>query len=374
MISTSQKEHLTYTAIGQVLIIVGAIIVIFSYVVPWFKTIDSRLQAANEVIQDFKTTEANGLSFEQLSKVLSAMKGKEELIAIINAAPANEVRQVIKKEGTDKYLNWLREAISKSDDDRRKLVQIKQKINSILPTLSPMSSNIDEENITLKQYIRFIEGSILKEFNFDSNVVLGLQWINYGDGKWAVPKSIGTFDLSFDFDSTNGNILKFLNYINNSGNGEILSQSGNLTLPEDNPGIMSNPLITIESFSLTDSLDAAKPNEKNSGRTTIRFYVRGSSKDDIVYLSESVKTRKTTLKKKIDNTVEQCKVNNVLCGNLDLLISFQSKYNEFLKSTEGIVTTWGSDTIEKLSQQVTSLRGLEKELEDIAPTINTPTN
>lgn len=237
-----------------------------------------------------------------------------------------------------------------------------------------MSSNIDEENITLKQYIRFIEGSILKKFNFDSNVVLGLQGINYGDGKWTVPKSIGTFDLSFDFDSTNGNILKFLNYINNSGNGEILSQSGDLTLPEENPGIMSNPLITIESFSLTDSLDATKPNEENSGRATIRFYVRGSSKDDIVYLSESVKTRKATLKKKIDNTVEQCKVNNVLCGNLDLLISFQSKYNEFLKSTEGIITTWGSDTIEKLSQQVTSLRGLEKELEDIAPTINTPTN
>lgn len=370
MISTSQKEHLTYTAIGQVLIIIGAIVVMYNYVLPGFATITSNLDAANTAIRVFDETEKNGLSFEKLSSTLSSMKGKEELIGIINAASPEEVRKVIKKEGAEKYVTWLRQAISGSDEDRKKLIVIKQRINSILPTLSPMSSSIDEDNITLKQYVRFIEGKILKEFNFDSNIVLGLQGITYGDGK-DIPKTIGTFEVSLDFDSTNINILKFITYVNNSGNGDILNETG-VTTTEDMLGVMSNPLITMESISLTDFLDLTKPNAKNSGRVSIRFYVRGSSEKDILYLVENVKTRKNLLKKKIDEAVTQCEANSTLCGNLDTLQSFQLKCSEFLRSTESTTSARNSSaTIEKLSQQVTSLRSLEKEFEDIAPTMST---
>jgi hypothetical protein len=45
----------------------------------------------------------------------------------------------------------------KSGDDKNKLIQAKQKLNSILPTLSPISNNFDEENITLKEYVKYIE-------------------------------------------------------------------------------------------------------------------------------------------------------------------------------------------------------------------------
>lgn len=369
MISTSQKEHLTYTAIWQVLIIIWAIVVIFSYVSPGFTSISTNLEKANSSIDLYKNTEKDGLSFIQLNTELKNATGKEELISIIKAASQDEVSKVIRKEGNDKYITWLKQAINSSDEDRRKLVQIKQKINSILPTLSPMSANIDEENITLKQYIRFIEARILKEFNFDSNVVLGLQWINYWAGwkSWSIPKTIGSFDLSLDFKSSNSNIQKFITYINNSGNGDILTESGSLQ-NEEAPWIMSNPLITIESISLTDFLDPKKPTAENSGRVTLRFYVRGSSQDDLTYLKENVKNRKENLKKKITEIVDQCKNNTSLCGNLDVLKEFQSKYEKFMTSTASITSERAEGTIEKLSQQVVSLRAFEKELEDIAPT------
>ena len=38
--------------------------------------------------------------------------------------------------------------------------------------MSPISSNIEEENMTLKQYVKFIESEILRQFNFNSNVVI----------------------------------------------------------------------------------------------------------------------------------------------------------------------------------------------------------
>lgn len=102
---------------------------------------------------------------------LTANKGKEELVKIIQAAP-KETESAIRKVGSGDYIVWLRSAIGNSEEDRRKLIQAKQKLNSILPTLSPIGSSIDEENITLKEYIRFIEGSILKAFDISSNIPL----------------------------------------------------------------------------------------------------------------------------------------------------------------------------------------------------------
>lgn len=371
MISTSQKEHLTYTAIGQVLVLVGVVIVVFTYIIPWLGTIDTRLTAANAAIKEYHDTETNGLSFEKLWKLLTSAKGKEELIAIINAASAQEVKDVIKKEGSEKYFSWLKKAILSSDEDRKKLVHIKQKINSILPTLSPMSANIDEENITLKQYVRFTEMRILKEFNLDTNLALGLQSITYGGGVSKIPSSIGTFDLGLDFSSTNADIEKLITFVNNSWNGDVLTDSWALT-SVDTPGIMSNPLITMESFSLQDTLDMTKPDAKNSGRATLRFYVRGSSTNDLVFLGESITSRWSALKKKIDNAVSQCKVNETLCGNLSDLTAFQLKYTEFSKSIESGTSGPTANTIERLSQEVNSLRTLEKEFENLVPTSSTP--
>ncbi len=370
MISTSQKEHLTYTAIWQFLITIGCIGVIFNYVTPGFTAINTNLEKANAAIDSFHTIEKNGFTFIELNTALADAKGKEELISIIKAASQAEVSKVITKDSGDKYLPWLRQAINNSDEDRRKLVQIKQKINSILPTMSPMSANIDEENITLKQYIRYIEGKILKEFDFDSNIVLWLQGVSYGWGKNNRPKTIGSFDLNLDFKSSNSNIQKFITYINNSWDGEILNESGSLQ-NEEAPWIMSNPLITIESIALSDFLDPAKPNKENTWRVTLRFYVRWSSQEDIVFLKENVKNRKENLKKRIASIADQCKNNSSLCGNLETITEFQSKYEQFLNSSSSIV--WEDGTIEKLSQQVTSLRAFEKELEDIAPTTTTTT-
>jgi hypothetical protein len=51
----------------------------------------------------------------------------------------------------------------------------------------------------------------------------------------------------------------------------------------------------MEAFSLQDPLDLKNPDKINNWRVTIRFYVRGSSMDDVTYLRENLKTRKDEL-------------------------------------------------------------------------------
>jgi hypothetical protein len=364
MISTSQREHLTYTLIWQVLTLFAIGIIFWQYILPWFVESSAMLNKAEEAIGNYQEAQNKWYSYERITAILIEMGNKEELIKIIQATP-NETRVALQKEWQWEYLSWLRNAINASDEDKKKLIQAKKKINSILPTLSPISANIDEENISLKQYIKFIEWNIINKFNLWSNISLGIQWLSFWNAANKIPSNIGTFDLRLDFKTTNEKIQWFINFIKESWNTDILTKSG--ILSEDQiPNIMSNPLITMESFSLQDSLDVKNnPQKENFGRATIRFYIRGWSKDDVTYLRESLKTRKDDLGKKIENAVKECKNNDVLCSQLGRLTDFQKKFTEFIR---GVWEQWNTNwmwigDIYGLSQQVTSLRALETEFD-----------
>ena len=56
----------------------------------------------------------------------------------------------------------------------------KARLNSILPTLSPLSNSITEDTVSLKKYISFVEENIIKKYNLDSVASLSLQNISYG--------------------------------------------------------------------------------------------------------------------------------------------------------------------------------------------------
>lgn len=74
---------------------------------------------------------------------------------------------------------------------------------------------------------------------------------------------------------------------------------------------------------------------------TIRFYLRGGSKDDVNYLRESVRSRKEELGKKVDGAIDECRKNEMLCSQLARLETFQTKYREFIRgvATESSVTS-----------------------------------
>ena len=155
-------------------------ILTWQYIIPGFAQISDDITLAETSISSYAETKEKGYDYSRLTGVLGGMGNKEELIKIIQATP-DQTKTALQKVGTSDYITWLKSAINASDEDKKKLMQAKKKINSILPTMSPMSASIDEENITLKEYILFIESKILKEFELDSNMSLGIQGLAYGN-------------------------------------------------------------------------------------------------------------------------------------------------------------------------------------------------
>jgi hypothetical protein len=124
----------------------------------------------------------------------------------------------------------------------------------------------------MRRYISFVEENILKQFDIESTAALGIQNIKYGKRGTSMPEVLGSFDTEIGFTSKNIGISKMIDYVNNLGHYEILLDTGSTSA--ESSAIMSNPLAMIDSLSLQLPLDLSKPNEENTGRMTIRFYIR----------------------------------------------------------------------------------------------------
>lgn len=128
---------------------------------------------------------------------------------------------------------------------------------------------------------------------------------------------------------------------------------------------MSNPLALIDSISLENPLDLTKLNEKNSGRMTIRFYIRGSSATDIVYLRSAVTARNVALGKNIELKLTDC-TKNVTCPNTVKLQALSKKYKEYNSSvTNTKRAAVGTELMYSLSAELDSVVSLEDELKNI---------
>lgn len=370
MLSNSQKEHLTYTAIWQVFTLVALWIFSYQYILPGISDLNIVKIKAQSSVNTYNSTLTNGIEYANLAQLLQGKSERAELIKVIQSDPKAAEAIIKKPIGIEKnYLDWLKWEIGSSEKEKEILKLEKAKLNSIIPTMSPLSSNIEEDNITLRQYVRFIENSILKRFNFDSNVIIGMQWISFGTIGSNIPENLGMFDFRLDFKWTNSNISKFIEYINTAGKPDILSYTGITTANDKSLAVLSNPLITMESFSLEDKLDKNNPNKENSGRAVLRFYVRWVSKDDIAYLKENLKARQLKLTTAIDENIKLCEKDSILCASyIKKLSSFRVKYREYERSyNTAKISLSGNDEIYVISQSVTTLKSLEKELESILP-------
>lgn len=372
MLTNSQKEHLTYTAIWQIAALIALFIWGYSYILPGIDTIDLALVWANTSIEKYSTTETSWLSYDEIVSLAGSHPEYAELLKIMKSDIDGTRAAITKWVPSLKYIDWLKVAINNSTTDRDILSQQKQILNSIIPTLSPISGNIEEESIDLKWYIRFIESKIFKQFKFDGNMALGLDAVVPWTSADGVPENIGSIELQVSFKWTNKDIIDFIDFINTTGNPELLMNIGtgqNEKLPVDKvPTIMSNPLIIATSFSLENSIDAKKPDDANTWRATIRLYVRWIGKDDITYLRENIRIRDEDLWKKIAASIEGCKNKWALCGDTGKRLSdFSRKYQEYKLSTSSSIVVANASTgqITSLAQKAKVLKTLEAEYLEI---------
>lgn len=115
----------------------------YSYIIPGIDTISAASTEANKNVERFKNTEKDGLSLDDLLVAIGTRKEYAELLKIMQS-DVSGTKEVLKKDiaSTNRpYYEWLKESIgTKSTEDEKKIInQYKKKLNSILPTLSPVS-------------------------------------------------------------------------------------------------------------------------------------------------------------------------------------------------------------------------------------------
>ncbi len=174
---------------------------------------------------------------------------------------------------------------------------------------------------------------------------------------------MGSFDAEIAFTANNSDIVKMIDYLNNLGRPDILSDTGT-TLPVNLPEIMSNPIVVIDALSLRTMLDPAKPTEENTGRMTLRFYVRGSSTTDMDYLVGTLASHIAKLKTRIDTNLKDCSTDNT-CTKLKELQKISYKYNEFIRGTQTDDLGTGVEKMYRLSAKLNSINAIEKELTNL---------
>lgn len=373
MLTNSQKEHLTYTLIGQVITFIVLWIWSYSYIFPGLWKIDIAVAWANTSVEKYGKTDESWLSFEDITSIIKQRTEYAELLKIMNSDLDNSRNAIVKPAWQEKYWDWLKSAIRDSSKDKAILSQQKKILNSIIPTLSPISGNIEEENIDLKWYIRFIETTILKRFNIDSTMILSLQDAHPWNSTDGIPENIGSFEIQLSFKAKNKDITSFVHFINESGNPYLLTDSGitmNTLLPTEKiPGLMSNPLITLTSFNLESALDPSKSDDDNAGRASLRIYIRWISKDDISYLKENVRNREQELWNNLAKAIVECKGKWPLCWETaKRLAVFFRKYQEY-KIWSSYSDSWGAlggnNQISIIAQKAKVLKSLEWEFIEI---------
>jgi hypothetical protein len=109
MLSNSQKEHLTYTAIGQVFTLLVLGIFSYQYIFPGISEIDKLSKNAQENIKSYNSILKEGIGYTGLAKALEGKPESAELIKILQSDPAT-AQVIIKKPDSEKknYLDWIK--------------------------------------------------------------------------------------------------------------------------------------------------------------------------------------------------------------------------------------------------------------------------
>lgn len=130
---------------------------------------------------------------------------------------------------------------------------------------------------------------------------------------------------------------------------------------------MSNPLVTIDSFSLDKNLNIDSPNNLNTGRLVLKFYIRGSSKSDKDYLLDAFNKRKEELSEKISTAIKNCDMNSS-CVQGEELQRIQTKFTQFSTSFSdalSVANINNTEAVYMIGQQIQSLKAIASEFENI---------
>lgn len=221
----------------------------------------------------------------------------------------NTMKIISQKVGDGTYINWLEK--SWTGEAATELTQTQADIAEIIPVFAGISEVTSTESIggkiTLKSLVEYIQSNIVDQYNL-SNVLgqIGIDTVKF------LPESgdIGIYEVPLQFEKVpNSNVVNLLQFIGKTGGVRVTETGKNITIEHllsrpikntlTNESSLKNLLITIKDMSITpsrvewrtgESPVSTRARDNWDVRMTLRFYIRGASRDHIATLDTTITT------------------------------------------------------------------------------------
>lgn len=235
-----KKDRLIKGVALNVLVSLGCIVYVVTYIMPKYDDIGDVTAKINETTTDISALKENGVNKDSFVALLNRLGKKKEVPDIV-FADSEKLGKVLAKPATVKkdYLTWLVEENGKINTLDKEIRENDTILGNIIPVFanSPaldVPGDIDNQ-ITLASFVSYAEKDILSKYSLTSYAPLGISNIAFPDKK-DTPVNIGSFKITLDFKGKNSDILSLVDSLQKSGkltvrNGKLVSDAVPGTAP-----------------------------------------------------------------------------------------------------------------------------------------------
>lgn len=309
-----RKEQLTRSMVLNGFVVTVCLVLGMTFILPQYEEIELQVNQANALITSINTHKNDGMTVGEFTTALaSAGKAAKNPIFADKEKVAEAMAKDPKHAGT--YYEWLNQEVGKESLGRydQMIAAKREIIGNVIPTFTETlpggDADFDKDRITMASFIKHIEENIFKQFKVNTYGQLGIDKVNFDNSKNSIV-NIGTFKVDFQIEGQNYQLLKLIQYIQDSGkvkveNGKLVSLAP-ISKNKKDPSLseLNNLLMTIENLEAESSFE--DPELKNRVNLSLSFYVKGRTYASLIEIRSMVSKKVSTLKSEIEALAKSC--------------------------------------------------------------------
>lgn len=309
-----RKEQLTRSMVLNGFVVTVCLVLGMTFILPQYEEIELQVNQANALITSINTHKNDGMTVGEFTTALaSAGKAAKNPIFADKEKVAEAMAKDPKHTGT--YYEWLNQEVGKESLGRydQMIAAKREIIGNVIPTFTETlpggDADFDKDRITMASFIKHVEENIFKQFKVNTYGQLGIDKVNFDNSKNSIV-NIGTFKVDFQIEGQNYQLLKLIQYIQDSGkvkveNGKLVSLAP-ISKNKKDPSLseLNNLLMTIENLEAESSFE--DPELKNRVNLSLSFYVKGRTYASLIEIRSMVSKKVSTLKSEIESLAKSC--------------------------------------------------------------------
>lgn len=375
MLSKEQKKLSSIIILNVIAIFIFWAIFMY-WIYPSHSEMLEKIDQANATFSKNNEIKSNWFSYDELYQIMNTKWFQKDILDLMK--DRTKAEQAIKKTWWWDYISWLNSEIAKNTVLTSEISKNEKIIWNILPVFYQYwstqwsTSTQIKQQISLENFINFVENNILRKFRINSFSTLWIDNITFGsddptqtqsNSRNIKDDSVWSFVLKLEFEAKNEDLVNFLDNIQKSWKLNIVDwklanqvSASNI----DTYSNLDNLLITVDNLVLKDSISNAW--EKNSWNIALRFYVRWIWYEQYMTIQSRISNRFNAL---YTNILTKSK----LCDNVWNPVCKDSQWSQAVSSIRSLlkdITLIKQKVDQKKKDFATSRGGLDisKELSD----------